>query len=128
MLRRSLASIARRPLARCVSTKAAASIELPKFLVTTVAPDNSPGRNKEGLYEGLYEFDTTSEGSTGEQPVFLLDVKYEGKSVNTDLDNDKGQGKFEGTAVTQVNSYFLPRTTRNLLGPAWLFYRTLLVP
>eukprot|EP00964_Phaeocystis_antarctica_P024080 scaffold13471_cov66-Phaeocystis_antarctica.AAC.6 len=101
-------AVARRPLTQCVrlSTNTAASIKLPKFLVTTVAPDNSPGRNKEGLYEGLYEFDSTSEGSTGEQPVFLLDVQYQGKSVNTDLDkdNDKGKGKFEGKAVSQVNN------------------------
>ena len=75
--------------------------------MTTVKPDNSPGRNKDtGAFEGLYEFDSTSKGSTGEdgeQPVFLLDVTYEGKSVDSDLDKDKGEGKFEGTAVSQVN-------------------------
>ena len=35
--------------------------------------------------------------------MFLLDVTYEGKSVDSDLDKDKGEGKFEGTAVSQVN-------------------------
>ena len=65
------------------------SYPLPKFLVTTVAPKNLGGTP--------YEFDYKSKQMTEyDLPVFLLDVKYNGN-----LDKDKGDGTFSGTAVSQ---------------------------
>ena len=73
------------------------SIKLPAFMVTTVAPNNSPARDPDtGAYEGLYQFDIKS--TQGTEPVYLLDLKYDGN-----LDKDKkGDGTFSGTAVSQT--------------------------
>ena len=83
-----------------------ATIPMPKFLVTTIAPENQMAKdwlkaNPAGVYEGAYEFDSKSEQSSGgEQPVFLMGVTYEGKSSITD--EDEGEGKFEGKAVSHA--------------------------
>jgi len=84
------------------------SIALPKFLVTTVAPKSQDGDK--------FVFDRYSQ-SVGEMPVFLVDVKYEGKAtvaaewVDTS-DHGKGKisegkgdelGDFSGTAVSQAS-------------------------
>ena len=83
-------------------------IKLPKFLVTTVAPKSQDGDK--------FVFDRYSQ-SVGEMPVFLVDVKYEGKAtvaaewVDTS-DHGKGKisegkgdelGDFSGTAVSQAS-------------------------
>ena len=74
------------------------SIQLPKFMVTTVAPkDPPPLKDKDGAYEGLYKFDSKStEGTDHDLPVYLLNLAYDGN-----LDDDKkGEGTFSGTAVS----------------------------
>ena len=82
-----------------------ATIPMPKFLVTTIAPENQMAKdwlkaNPAGVYEGAYEFDSKSEQSSGgEQPVFLMGVTYEGKSWITE---DEGEGRFEGSAVSHA--------------------------
>tara|TARA_B100000795_G_scaffold115317_1_gene85642 strand:+ start:179 stop:550 length:372 start_codon:yes stop_codon:yes gene_type:complete len=84
----------------------AASSPMPKLLVTTIAPENKMAKDwleahPGGVYEGAYEFDYKSEQSSGgEQPVFLMGVTYEGESsIATE---DKGEGKFEGEAVSHA--------------------------
>ena len=86
----------------------AASIALPKFLVTTVKPKSNAG--------GKFVFDRYSK-SVGELPVFLVDVKYEDKATVPGEwadPNDPGKGKrsegkgdekgdFSGTAVSQAS-------------------------
>ena len=80
--------------------------KLPKFLVTTVAPNN-PNYKRDGA---PYEFDYKSQQMTEyELPVFLLDVKYNG-----DLDKDNGDGTFSGTEVSQTK---FTEALRQELGP-----------
>ena len=78
------------------------STKLPKFMVTTVAPkpNNSPAKDKDGAYEeGPYTFDSKStQGTECELPVYLLDLKYDGNLA----EDQKGEGTFEGTAVSQT--------------------------
>ena len=82
------------------------SIALPKFLVTTVAPKSQDG--------DTFVFDRYSQ-SVGELPVFLVDVKYEGKASvagewadsndpgkGKKWNMDEGEGDFSGTAVSQA--------------------------
>ena len=54
--------------------------ELPKFLVTTVAPDNSPQKDEDGYVVGEYEFTSKSrQGWRGEStPVFLVNLAARG--------------------------------------------------
>ena len=117
MLRRSLASAALRPLtavahgrhscARRLSTAAGdVSIALPKFLVTTVKTEQVGDKVKYN----------SSSLESSEHPVFLVDVKYEGKAsvkgkwFDPDLpgkgktwtEDTYGLGEFSGRAVSQV--------------------------
>jgi len=98
----------------------AASTPMPKFLVTTIAPENQVAKdwlkaNPGGVYEGAYEFDRKSEQSSGgEQPVFLMGVTYEGES--SIAAEDKGEGKFEGEAVSHaVFTEALAKTGQDLV-------------
>ena len=88
----------------------AASIACPKFLVTTVAPKPQPNA------DGKFVFNSKDKESS-DLPVFLVDVKYEDKASIPaewkDKDRtwkgktwteDKGEGDFSGTVVTQVES------------------------
>ena len=119
MLRRSLASAALRPLtavahgrhscARRLSITAAGdvSIALPKFLVTTVKTEQVGDK---------VTYNSSSIESS-ELPVFLVDVKYEGKASVAGrcwagrypkgkgkkwTEDEYGLGEFSGTAVSQV--------------------------
>ena len=117
MLRRSLASAALRPLTavahgrhscvRRLSITAAGdvSIALPKFLVTTVKTEQVGDK---------VTYNSSSIESS-ELPVFLVDVKYEGKAsvagqwkktsdegIGKEWNMDNGEGDFSGTAVSQV--------------------------
>ena len=118
MLRRSLASAALRPLtavahgrhscARRLSTAAGdVTIALPKFLVTTVKTEQVGDK---------VTYNSSSIESS-ELPVFLVDVKYEGKASVAGrcwagrypkgkgkkwTEDEYGLGEFSGTAVSQV--------------------------
>ena len=75
------------------------SSKLPEFMVTTVAPNNSPAKDKDGAYEGLYKFDSKStQGTECDLPVYLLDLEYEGNLA----EDEKGEGTFLGRAVSQT--------------------------
>ena len=90
---------------RLSTDPSAASIALPKFLVTTVAPKSNA--------DGKFVFNSKSKESS-ESPAFLVDVKYEHMpSVPGEWTDPKDQGKgktwtedkgedFSGTAVTQA--------------------------
>ena len=82
------------------------SYMLPKFLVTTVAP-NHPGQTP-------YEFDYKSQ--QGEDYKFLTDVKYSG-----DLENDNGDGTFSCTEVCQQD-FFAALVKELLPGQDLVFY------
>ena len=60
--------------------------ELPKFLVTTVLPDNCE-RDNDDKPLGKYEFTSTSDQATRGDPVFLVDLAAH------------GNGKYTGRAV-----------------------------
>ena len=97
----------------------APSIACPKFLVTTVAPKSQPNA------DGKFVFNSKDKESTSNLPVFLVDVKYEDKGewkdaipaewefINKGIPDkgkgkkwteDKGEGDFSGTVVTQAES------------------------
>ena len=91
---------------RLSTDPSAASIAFPKFLVTTVKPESNA--------DGKFVFDRYSQ-SVGELPVFLVDVKYEGKATvagewadsndpgkGKKWNMDEGEGDFSGTAVSQA--------------------------
>ena len=116
---RSLASAAHSCARHLSATAGDVSIALPKFLVTTVAPKPQPNA------DGKFVFNSKDKESTSNLPVFLVDVKYEDKGewkdaipaewefINKGIPDkgkgkkwteDKGEGDFSGTVVTQAES------------------------
>ena len=84
----------------------AASIALPKFLVTTVQPKSNA--------DGKFVFNSKSKESS-ESPAFLVDVKYEhmpsvpgewtdpkDQGKGKTWTEDKGLGEFSGRAISQA--------------------------